>query len=168
MSDVVKTQGTRLFFASPDAASSSDPDGVVIFQVNCPTGISGLGATASNIDTTCLGSTAMEYELGMRDPDEVSVPFNFKPASGSQQALVDLSVSGTKVSWMIVLSDQTGSPTSVDSDLRLVSPGTTTAEFLGHISNLSFDIATNEIVRGTMTIKPSGDVNWDLPSATLI
>jgi hypothetical protein len=163
---VVKTQGTRLFFASPDQASSSDADGVVIYALACPTGISGLGETASNIDITCLNSPSMESVLGMRDPDEVSVPFNFIPTSGSQQALIDLSLSGTKVSWMIVFSDQTGSPTTVDSDLRLVSPGTTTVEFIGHVQNLSFDVSTNEIVRGTMTIKPSGDKVWDLPTAT--
>lgn len=163
---VVKTQGTRLFFASPDAASSSDPDGVVIYKLSCPTGISGIGGARAQIDKTCLDSIEMEKEGGMLDPTEVSVPFNFIPASGSQQALQELRESGTTCSWMVVFSDQTGSPTTVDSDARLVSPGATTAEFLGYVADVTFDVTTNEIVRGTLTIQRSGPVAWDFPAAT--
>lgn len=163
---VIKTQGTRLFFASPDAASSSDPDGVVIYKLSCPTGINGLGGARGQIDTTCLDSIEMEKEGGMLDPTELSIPFNFIPTSAAQQALQDLRESGTKCSWMIVFSDQTGSPTSVDSDARLVSPGSTTAEFLGYVADVTFDIATNEIVRGTLTVQRSGPVAWDFPTAT--
>jgi hypothetical protein len=163
---VVKTQGTRLFFASPDAASSSDPDGVVIYKLACPTGINGLGGARGQIDTTCLDSIEMEKQGGMLDPTELSAPFNFIPGSFSHQALLDLRESGTLISWMIVFSDQTGSPSAVDSDSRLVSPGATTAEFLGYVADVTFDIATNEIVRGTLTIQRSGPAVWTLPAAT--
>jgi hypothetical protein len=108
----------------------------------------------------------MEKEGGMLDPTELSIPFNFIPTSAAQQALQDLRESGTKCSWMIVFSDQDGSPASVDSDARLVSPGPTTAEFLGYVADVTFDVATNEIVRGTLTVQRSGPVNWDFPSAT--
>jgi hypothetical protein len=159
----VRTQGTRLFFASPDAASSSDPDGVVIYKLACPTGINGLGGARGQIDTTCLDSIEMEKQGGMLDPTELSAPFNFLPGSFSHQALLDLRESGTLISWLIAFSDQLVSPTAVDSSSRLVSPGPTTAEFLGYVADVTFDIATNEIVRGTLTIQRSGPVAWDLP-----
>ena len=163
---VLKTQGTRLFFASPDAASSSDPDGVVIYKVACPTGVSGLEGAVNQIDTTCLDSAVMEKVAGMEDPGEVSAPFNFIPTSFSHQALFDLRDSRTLCSWMVVLSDQSGSPTAVDSNGRLVSPGPTTIEFLGYISNITLDLATNEIVRGTLTVQRSGGFVRDFPTAT--
>ena len=54
-------------------------------------------------------------------------------------------------------------PTSVDSDDRLVSAGSTTAEFLGYVSDVTIDIQTNEIVRGSLVIQRSGAVAWDWP-----
>lgn len=164
---VIETKGTRLFFATPLPASTSDADGVVILKVACPTGINGLGGAANQIDTTCLDSVEMEYARGMLNPGQISVPINFIPRSEAHQALLALREDGRSISWMIVFSDQTGSPSSVDSEDRLVSPGDTTAEFLAYVSDFQIDIATNEIVRATLTLQRSGAVNWDFPAADL-
>lgn len=164
---VVQTKGTRLFFATPLAASSSDADGVVILKVACPTGIQGLGGAANQIDTTCLDSVEMEYARGMLNPGQITVPINFIPRSEAHQALVALREDGSTISWMIVFSDQSGSPSSVDSNSRLVSPGETTAEFLAYVADFNIDIATNEIVRATLTLQRSGAVEWDFPTADL-
>lgn len=155
---VTKTQGTRLYFCQ---------DGSEIHKVACPTGITGLGGARPQISKTCLDSTEQEYEGGMPDPGEVTVPVNFISRSAAHQALADLFESGESVSWMIVESNQSGAPASVDSDSRLVSPGATTKEFLGHIANLTFDYQTNEIVRATLTIQRSGAVVNDFPVADL-
>lgn len=154
----VATKGTRLFFARIDSE---------ILKVACPTGISGLGGSADQIDTTCLDSQEREYTRGMTTPGTLSIPINFIPRSAAHQALLELRDNGEIISWMIVLSDQTGAPSSLDTDNRLVSPGPTTAEFLGYISDFNIDVATNEIVRATMTVQRSGAVAWTLPTADL-
>lgn len=153
----VKTQGTRLFFA----LSATE-----ILKVACPTGISGLGGAGDQIDITCLDSEEREFARGMLNPAAVSVPINFIPTSAAHQALIALRESGELVSWMIVMSDNTGIPSEVDSEGRLVSPGPTTAEFLAYVADLNVDIATNEIVRATVTLQRSGAVEWDFPAAT--
>lgn len=154
----IKTQGTRLFFAVSESA---------IHKVACPTGATGLGGAADQIDTTCLDSTEREFERGFPNPGQVTIPINFIPRSASHQALLDLREAGTTISWMIVFSNQDGSPTNVDSNGHLDSPGATTAEFLGYIADLNIDVATNEIVRGTLLVQRSGEVDWTLPTADL-
>lgn len=154
----VKTQGTDLYFVS----SASE-----ILKVACATGITGLGGAADQIDKTCLDSAEREFERGLLNPGPVSVPINFIPRSAAHQALLDLRDTGETVSWMIVLSDQSGAPSSIDSDEKLVSPGATTAEFSGYLADMNIDVATNEIVRATLTIQRSGAVAWDLPAADL-
>lgn len=158
---VIKTKGTRLYLALPDS------DDFVIYKLACPTGINGLGGAAPQIDITCLDSEEMEKERGMLDPSEISVPFNFIPKSGSQQALVDARQSGVTFSAMVVFSDQAGAPTTTDSDGRLVSPGPTTAEFLCYVADVTFDVATNEIVRGTLQLQRTGPIAFDWPAADL-
>lgn len=159
MTGTITTKGTKLHFA----VSASE-----IHTVNCATGIQGLGGPATRIDRTCLDSlTDMEYSQGLRDPGQVTVPINFKPGSASHQALIDLAASGDEISWMITLSDQSTAPSSLDSDSRLVSPGSTTAEFLAYVADFEIDIQTNEIVRATVQLQRSGAVTWDLPAASL-
>lgn len=159
----LKSQGTKLYFANP-AVGSSTP---TILAVACPTGISGLGGAANQIDITCLDSTEMEYSRGLQNPGQITVPINFIARSESHQALLDLRESGTTISWMAVLSDQTGAPTTVDSEDRLVSPGSTTIEFLAYVADLNLDITINDIVRGTVTLQRSGAPVYDLPTADL-
>jgi hypothetical protein len=68
---------------------------------------------------------------------------------------------------MVMLADNTGAgPTTFDSDGRLVSPGPTTLEFMGYLADFTFDLALNEIVRGTLTVQRSGEIRWDFPAAT--
>lgn len=165
----VKTKGTRLYFATPTDASSNDADGITIKYVLCATGVQGLGGAADQIDITCLDSAEREYVQGMANPGQVTVPFNMIPSAGSHQALMALKDSGDTISWMVVFSDAGANndyPTAVDSSGRLVSAGATTAEFLGYVSDVTLDIATNEIVRGSLVIQRSGAINWDWPAIT--
>lgn len=158
----VKTQKSELFFV--DALSSSVAS---VMKMACPTGITGLGGAADQIETTCLDATEDKtYERGLGNPGQVSVPFVLKPWEASQQVLWDLKESGETVGWMIGLSDGTSPPT-LDSDDALVAPaGRTSFGFQAYISDLTLDIATNEVVRGTLTLQRSGPVTpyWNGPT----
>ena len=150
----VKTQKSELFFV--DALSSS---AAAVMKMVCPTGITGLGGAADQLETTCLDTVGdKEFTGGLGNPGQVSVPFNFIPRSGSHQILFDLKESAEVMPWVIGLSDGTGTPT-LDSNDDLVpqaSPARTSIYFKGYVADLNIDIATNEIVRGTLTIQRSG------------
>lgn len=155
----IETKGTKLFFLT----SSGSPQ--EIHKVACATGITGLGGPADQIDITCLDSEEAESKPGFKRPAALSIPFNVIFRSASHQALIDLDESGETVDWMVVFSDQAGVPTEAGG--LLVSPGATTARFNGYVADLNFDIATNEIVRGTLTLQRTGAKVWDLPVADL-
>lgn len=159
----LKTQNTKLFFVSSGSPNS-------IQQVACATGITGLGGARDQIEITCLSSVEKEFVGGLGNPGQVTIPINFIPRSASHQALLDLRGSGEDASWMVVFSDQAGAPTAyavLDGVTHLTSPGATTAEFVAYIADFNIDVATNEIVRATLTLQRSGVVNWNLPAADL-
>lgn len=155
---VIQTKGTRLFFAKSDSE---------VLKVACATGITGLGGAADQIETTCLDSQEKEYVRGMPNPGQITVPVNFIPRSAAHQALLGLKETGESISWLIALSDSAADPSIASSDGRLESTDPTTAEFLGYLADINVDIATNEIVRATLTIQRSGAVVWNLPQADL-
>ena len=155
----VKTQGTELYFL--DTVSTSNPGTLV--KMSCPTGITGLGGAADQIEDTCLDTTTDKtFKRGLGNPGQVSVPFNMIPTAESHQLLFTLKDAGETLHWIACLSDGTNPPT-VDTDDTIIAPTARTSfEFDGYIADLNIDIATNEIVRGTMTIQRSGAVtpNW--------
>jgi hypothetical protein len=155
----IETKGTRLYFLT----SSGSPQ--EIHKVACMTGITGLGGPADQVDITCLDSEEAESRAGFKRPSVVQVPINFIPRSAAHQALLDLEESGETVDWMIVLSDQSGIPT--ESAGVLVSPGATSVRFNGYVVDSDINIATNEIVRGTISIQRTGEKVWDLPTPSL-
>lgn len=158
----VKTQGSELFIA--DTLSSSV---AAVLKMACPTGITGLGGPADQIDTTCLDNTEdRSFVRGLGNPGQVSVPFVLKPSEASHQALFDMKESGDTFGMMIALSDGTDPPT-LDSNDALVAPADRTSfGFQGYVSDVNLDIATNEVVRGTLTIQRSGAVTpyWNGPT----
>lgn len=149
---VLKTQGTELFFVNNGA----------VVKLACPTGITGLGGAADQIEVTCLDTTEdKEYRRGLGNPGQVSVPFNFIPSETSHQVLFDLKDAGTTINWMIGFSDATTDPT-LDSNDNFVAPAARTcALFTAYVADVNIDVATNEIVRGTLTLQRSGTVEWD-------
>ena len=153
---VVKTQGTELFLNNP---LNTDP---TLEKFACPTGISGLGGAADQIEDTCLDNTTDKtYQRGLGNPGQVSVPFNFIPRDTSHQdVLTALKTDGRVLSWLIAFSESTAQPT-LDTDGVFARPATrTTALLSAYISDVNIDIANNEIVRGTMTLQRSGAVDW--------
>lgn len=160
----LKTQGTELFFV--DSLSSSV---AAVVKLACPTGITGLGGAADQLEDTCLDNTTDKtYKRGLGNPGQVSVPFNFIPSNTSHQILFDLQQSGDTIPWMIGMSDGTADPT-LDTDDTLIPPASplrTSIGFDAYVSDINIDIATNEIVRGTLTLQRSGAVRpyWNGPT----
>lgn len=151
---VVKSQGTELFFVG---YANSDPE---VAKVACPTGISGLGGAADQLDATCLDSTDREFERGLGNPGPITVPINFIPSSPAHQELMRLQESGQVVDWLMGLSDGTTVPT-LDSDLLLVPPGSplrTSLGWQGYVADFNIDASTNTLVTATLTIQRSGPV----------
>jgi hypothetical protein len=161
---VVKTQGSELFTVD----RLTDVDAPAVLKFECPTGITGLGGARDQIETTCLDTTGdKEYAAGLGNAGQVSVPFNFIPRSNGHQILFDLKESGDTLPWLIGLSDGTAAPTLGVNDVLTppASPNRTSLAFNAYVADVNIDIATNEIVRGTLTLQRSGAVvpHWNGP-----
>lgn len=151
---VVKTQGTELFFI--DSTSSSV---AAIVKLACPTGIQGLGGAADQIEDTCLDNTTDKtYQRGLGNPGQLTVPFNFVPRDISHQLLFDLKDRGDVLKWLACLSESATDPTLDTNELFDAPADRTSFAFDGYISDVTIDIATNEIVRGTLVVQRSGTV----------
>lgn len=158
----VKTQGTKLWFINPTVT----PEVATDFQtLTAPTGITGLGGAADQIDDTSLDATSERtYVAGLSSPGQVSVPFVFKPGEASQQSLFALKASGTIIPWLVGLTDGTVEPTVVAN--AFVAPtARTTVGFRAYVADVSLDLASNEVVRGTLTLQRSGAVTPTFKSA---
>lgn len=153
MTDSVKTQGTKLWYINTATSTSTD-----FVTLACPTGITGLGGAADQIDDTCLDELEdRSYVRGLGNPGQVSVPFVLKPAEASHQDLFDLKASGAILAWLIGLSDGTATPTVVAN--AFVPPASRSCfGFSAYVADVAIDIATNEVVRGTLTLQRSGAV----------
>lgn len=152
MSGELKTQGTKLYLIDSNGA---------LMTMACPTGIQGLGGPKGQIPSTCLDNTEDEtFVAGLGVPGQVTVPFVFKPAEASQRELFALKTSGDNTTWMVGFSDGTDAP-EVDSNGSFNAPtDRTAAEFTANVSDVTIDVATNELVRGTLLLQRSGAVTW--------
>jgi len=152
MSEGLRTQGTHLYFVN--TASGGDD----LIKLFCPTGITGINAGARDqIEDTCLDNTADKtYVAGLGNPGVVTVPFNFKPSDFSHQVLFDLKESGDVIPWLVLFSESDDPPT-VGSGGTMVPPATRSGiGFDGYVAEVGIDVATNEIVRGTLVIQRTG------------
>lgn len=154
---VVKTQGTELFLV--DALTV--PATPALVKLGCPTGITGLGGAADQIEDTCLDNAGDKtYQRGLGNPGQVSVPFNLIPTNVSHQLLFDLKDDGSVIRWIVCLSETATAPTlGAGPGFLITAPADRTSfQFEGYIADINVDVATNEIVRGTLTIQRSGAV----------
>jgi hypothetical protein len=154
----IRSQGTELFVADTVRHSTA-----TIVKMLCPTGVQGLGGPRSQINDTCLDAKDEEtFTAGLATPGQVTVPFNFIPSGQGHQFLFDWKEAGTKMRWMIGFSDGVAIPT-LNGNGQFVppaSPQRTTAEFTAFVADVNLDIATNDIVKGTLLLQRSGAVQW--------
>ena len=149
-----KTQGTEIYFIDPAT------DEVV--QIECPTGITGAGATRDQIDVTCLESDSKMFEPGQKTPNTINVPINL---NSGHHRLWELYNDGERnLHFAIGFSDGTDDPT-VDTDGAFDLPTTRSwLVFDGYVADFPFEIALAAVVTSNVTIQPSGDVMW-IPKA---
>jgi hypothetical protein len=145
-----ETKGTHVYFVGSD--------GSTVRRLTCPTGVTGIsGGTKDVIDTTCLDTIGAFRENigGFADPAEVQIPFVLYDGDAGHVDLMQLQQDGDVVGWFIGLSDATSAPTLASDGLE---PPTdrTGWNFQGYVSNLTFDVAINDVVKGSLTVKPSG------------
>lgn len=148
----VKTQGSQLYLRYQDS------NGYHITQIGCPTGITGLGGAANQIDDTCLDDQEMKYIRGMPNPSTVQVALNFDPSKISHQQLWDLFETGDTLQWVLGWSDGVGIQPTVNSGTGVITfPATRTfTEFSGYIADLPLDFAINTVVKSNMQLQRSG------------
>lgn len=156
----IKTQGTELYFV--DALTSSVE---AIVKLTCPTGVTGLGGAADQIDDTCLDALVdKSFTKGLGNPGQVTVPFVLKAddvgaIDDSHKLLFDLKDDGSTINWLLGLSDGTAQPAAIDSNDEITPPaGRSFLSFDAYVADLNIDIATNEVVRGTLLLQRSGVV----------
>lgn len=158
MANELKTQGTALYFVKPGT-----PTGTAV-KVTCPTGISGFGGAADQIDVTCLDATDdRSYVRGLGSPGQVTVPFVLKKNDTAFSDLLTLKEAGTSVEWMACMSDAATEPTVTVSTNEFADFTTRShVDFVGYISDIALDATGNEVWRGTMTIQRSGawTITW--------
>ena len=153
----VRTQGTELFVIDP--LNFTDPTRV---KMACPTGVQGLGGARDQVEDTCLDTTGDKtYQAGLGNPGQVTVPFNLIPRDASHQHLFALKADGRVLKWIVCLAEGVGVP-EIDTDGEFTAPADRSSiKFSGFVSDVTIDIATNEIVRGTLQIQRSGDVEFN-------
>lgn len=153
----LRTQGSEVWFI--DHFTTSDTD---LLKLSCPTGVTGVGGgTKDQLEDTCLDNTTDKtFKPGLGNPSPISIPFNFIPSAHSHQVLFDLKASGDTVKWLLGFSDGTAAPTVDDAQEFVVPASRTSVEWEGYVSEVNIDIATNEIVRGTLTVQRTGAETW--------
>lgn len=157
MVDFVKSQGTEIFVLP-------DPLDTTAMKMACPTAVSKSGGARTMSEILCLDADDPEFVAGSRSSTTWSVPFALVPTDTTHQELFDLENLGEPVPFVIALSDGTAAPTVTSGDL--VPPtGRTSFKFDGIVMEIGIEIATNDVVRGTLTVQQSGPMTrtWKTP-----
>jgi len=147
MNDFVDAQGTEVFLLPPGA---DEP-----MVMSCPTAASKSGGERTPIEILCLNSIDPEVRVGSRTATTWSIPFALVPTDTSHQTLYDLQESGELVPFLIALSDGVADPTVV-ADALVPPAARTSFGFRGIVTGVGIEIATNDVVRGTLTVSVSG------------
>jgi hypothetical protein len=156
MANGLRTQGTEVFFVDTVTASQE-----ALVQMTCPTGVQGLGGARDQIEDTCLDNTEEKtFVAGLGNPGDVTIPFVFNPQASSHELLFSLKAAGDVLSWCVALSDGSADPT-LNTDEGLDPPANRSSFlFSGFVKDVNIDIATNEVVRGTLIVQRSGAVTF--------
>lgn len=147
--DFVESQGTEIFLLPPGATTA--------LAMSCPTSASKSGGERNMIEILCLNAIDPEFRAGSRTPTTWSIPFALVPTDVSQQELFDLEESGAIVPFVIALSDGVADPTVV-ADALVPPAARTSFAFSAIVMGVGIEIATNDVVRGTLSLQVSGPV----------
>ena len=157
MSEVVVSHGTDIVFIDPAA-----PTETIVME--CPTGASKSGGARNMIEVLCLGSIDPLSRPGSRTATTYSVPFALVPTDEGHQRLYALEELGVVVPFAIALSDGTAALTVTDGEFAAPTDRTAFI-FDAVIEDISEEIATNDVVRGTLTLRVDGAITRHWKSA---
>lgn len=150
----MKTKGTQMYVRIINTSGGYEID-----KIECPTGITGLGGAAAQVDDTCLDDEEMAYSAGMPNPGQVQMPINFDPSLDSHRLLRSLYNSQDTVLWIVGDSDGKDIPPTVAGDGTVTYPTTRTYHsFLGYVADAPLDFAINANVKSNISIQRSGAV----------
>ena len=158
-SDLFDSEGTEVFLSF---------DGTTSTEFDCPTGISGVGFTAAERDSSCLNSTISVSKPGKRKLNAFTVPFRVTRGSAAHKFLIALSDEANpniEIPYAIAWSDGTvapvlaagvyGPPGTGPAWTRTVTVGSL------YVSAVSFDFADGQDVMGSWTAMPqSQETIW--------
>ncbi|ORL62907.1 MULTISPECIES: phage tail tube protein [Pseudomonas] len=151
--NVVKAQGTDLFFI--------DPDSHEVKNAGCITSLSGIDTSIDQIETTCLNETARSYVAGLATPGTATFAINTNPQDPVHIRLLELKNAGVTLDWAVGWSDGTVAPTAVqnsDGDYEFdPDPARSWLLFEGYMNSFSFGFELNTVVTSSIGIQVSGE-----------
>lgn len=145
----LKTQGTEIYILD-DTNSGSEVE-----KLGQITGFSGVGGQAGEIDVTDLDSTAREFVAGLKDNGTVSINVNWDPQDASHITLDGL-VGGSNKRFVIGCSESAADPAYTST--FTIPTDRTTLDFNGSVLSFQKDAETDNVWRGTLTIRVSGAI----------
>lgn len=141
-----KTQLTELYYANAAAT---------VLKIGQVVGLGTFSSPTDDIDVTVLDSTAREFVSGFANNGDLTFPIVFHDQNASHMALLALKTAGTIRNWGIFGSQTATAPTAASS--ALVRPTTRTSWiFDAYVKDFTFEFEGNNVVRGTITLKPTG------------
>lgn len=141
----VKTQGTKLKVSKLTTLNPKDLDlewadlSVTIKQPQFQ------GGQSDEIETTTLASEAKEFTTGLADNGTFSMAGNWKADDEAQTVLRTARDDGEPRAFQTVFKDGTAS------------------DFLGLVTQFTWDAAPNGTVNGTFNVRITGSVSFDMP-----
>lgn len=154
MPDFIKSKGTNIYLVDPEAPTA-------LITMACPTSVSESGGTRNLTEILCLDSDDPYIVAGSRTARTYTIPFALAKEEASHQVLFELEELGESVPVLIALSDGTTDPTVVDG--AIVPPaGRTSFGVNAIIEGVTIDIAGEDVVRGTLTLRVNGPrtITW--------
>lgn len=150
----VKTQGSQLYFVAP-----GEGDVPTVYKLACATSLSGLSSPREQIETTCLESSAREYEGGLSTPGQVTVTVNFDPSEPSHVRLYEMwRDNEANTNFAIGYGGPADSDPTLDSDGVTLNFPTNRhfLEFEGYVVDVPHEGALNSVWVSAMPIQISG------------
>jgi len=148
--NAIKTQFTLLYVVNSPTS---------VLEIGCVSNLTPGGSSRDQIETTCLTDVEKTFENGLGNPGQDTFDIVFSPADTSHQLMETMLQSGDKAQWYVGLSDGVAAPTVAAS--VITAPAARTGfVFTASVSDVSYAIPGNEVVRATVTLQRSGARAW--------
>jgi hypothetical protein len=138
MSDSITTQGTLIQRGNGDGPPETFTAIGEVLDFDGP------GGERGEIDVTHLQSTSREYKLALKDGGDMSFNVNILRGNAGQNGLQADHDANTLRNFKVILNDG----------------GPTTASFAAFVKRFRRSGAKDDVVKGNVTLRISGDVTW--------